>query len=103
MTKTPNFIGQGSCNYLMTLSLKNITTIIKNQLKMSDQIYQNAIEANYSHEQMTPLNLILSTTSVLMKKIRKSSHEMCKQLRSHQLLPFKDANQLYLELLNNME
>ena len=48
--------------------LKNITAPIVNQQKKSDEIYQNAIEANFSHEQMNPLNNILqnSTTALMV-------------------------------------
>ena len=43
----------------MQFEINNITTLIKNQQKLSDDIYQDAIEANFSHEQMNPLNNII--------------------------------------------
>lgn len=47
---------------LSMLTIKNITQIIVQQQMLSDEMYQDAIEANYSHEQMTPLNCILGNT-----------------------------------------
>ena len=32
-------------------------------------MYSEAIEANYSHEQMTPLNCILSNSKVVLKRV----------------------------------
>jgi len=32
-------------------------------------MYLDAIEANYSHEQMTPLNSILSNSKIIYKRI----------------------------------
>jgi hypothetical protein len=31
-------------------------------------MYQDAIEQNYSHEQMTPLNIILSSSSIIIQR-----------------------------------
>ena len=62
-----------SDNFLF--ELKNITAAIVNQQKKSDQIYQNAIEANFSHEQMNPLNNIMqnsATVSGIISKIAKT-------------------------------
>ena len=36
---------------------------------MCDIVYQDAIENNFSHEQMTPLNPILNLTAMLKQKI----------------------------------
>ena len=51
-------------------SLRNITAIIKNQQKQSDRIYQDAIEANFSHEQMNPLNSILANSNVVYGRLK---------------------------------
>ena len=32
-------------------------------------MYQDAIEANYSHEQMTPLNSILANSKIVIKRV----------------------------------
>jgi hypothetical protein len=42
------------------IMVKDLTSVIKIQQKLSDEMYQDAIESNYSHEQMTPLNCILA-------------------------------------------
>ena len=33
---------------------------------MGDKIYRDAIEMNYSHEQMTPLNSIMNNSAMLL-------------------------------------
>ena len=65
-----------SCNYYFTdsdelclMTIRDITQIIKNQQRISDRMYQDAIEANYSHEQMTPLNCILGTSALLVNRM----------------------------------
>ena len=40
-------------------------------MKLSDIIYQEAIENNYSHEQMTPLNLLKANTSIIKHNVYK--------------------------------
>ena len=42
------------------LNIVDITSLIKNHQRSCDMAYQDAIENNFSHEQMTPLNPILS-------------------------------------------
>ena len=46
----------------LIIILRDISNVINNQQRLSDQIYQDAIERNYSHEQMTPLNCILNSS-----------------------------------------
>ena len=53
------------------MNIKDVTTIVKNQMKLSDIIYQEAIENNYSHEQMTPLNLLKANTSIIKHNVYK--------------------------------
>ncbi len=45
-------------NELTLLEIKDVSQIVNFQMKLSDMIYQEAIENNFSHEQMTPLNLL---------------------------------------------
>ena len=45
-------------NELTILEIKDVSQIVNFQMKLSDMIYQEAIENNFSHEQMTPLNLL---------------------------------------------
>ena len=53
-----------------------MTNILKHQQRISDEIYQEAIEANYSHEQMTPLNSILGNSSNLISDFIEFSKSM---------------------------
>ena len=53
-------------NFIMVVANK-ITDIIRYQQRKSDEIYQEAIEANFSHEQMTPLNCILNCSQILIE------------------------------------
>jgi hypothetical protein len=50
------------------IMVKDLTNIIKSQQKVSDDMYQDAIESNYSHEQMTPLNCILAQSKIVAKR-----------------------------------
>ena len=46
-----------------------MTTIIKGIQKINDMKYLDAIEANYSHEQMTPLNCIIGNSKIVLKRL----------------------------------
>lgn len=46
----------------IVLQVREITQIVRSQQRFSDKIYQDAIESNYSHEQMTPLNSIIANS-----------------------------------------
>lgn len=50
------------------IKVHDITEILINQQKMSDDIYQEAIEANFSHEYMTSLNSILGNAQNLLSQ-----------------------------------
>ena len=52
-----------------TLIMKDISQIIQLKKKQSEYMYQDAIETNYSHEQMTPLNCILTNSKLVLEKI----------------------------------
>ena len=59
-------ISELSSDSKMTLlKIKDITIPVSGQQKMDDKVYQEAIESNYSHEQMTPLNCILQSSFLL--------------------------------------
>ena len=59
----------------MLVELQNLTSIILKQQQLCDNIYQEAIEANYSHEQMTPLNSILGCSHVLLESFQMSNEQ----------------------------
>ena len=54
---------------LTLLTIKDISAPLIFQKKVLDQVYLNAIEANYSHEQMTPLNCIMGNTKIVIRRI----------------------------------
>ena len=56
---------------MLLISVEPITSLLKAQQKICDELYQEAIEANYSHEQMTPLNSILGNSTVLIDEFQK--------------------------------
>ena len=49
--------------------VREITQMVLGQQKLADSLYQDAIEANYSHEQMTPLNCILGNSKVVQNRL----------------------------------
>jgi hypothetical protein len=51
------------------LNIKDITELIKSLEVVKDQVYFDAIENNFSHELMTPLNPIINSTSLLKREI----------------------------------
>ena len=50
--------------------LRDVSEVVKLQQDLSNLLYQDAIETNYSHEQMTPLNCILNNSKVILAKIK---------------------------------
>jgi hypothetical protein len=53
------------------LIVNDITFLMKNQQKLIDHMYQDAIEQNFSHEQMTPLNSIVNSSKLCTEKVDK--------------------------------
>lgn len=62
-------VGAARTKELTLFVCRNITAVIRNQQKKSDQIYQDAIETNFSHEQMNPLNIIITNSNVVNKRL----------------------------------
>lgn len=56
---------------MVSLEIKDISNIIRGMRKFSDGLYLDAIEANYSHESMTPLNSIIANSRIVMKRLAK--------------------------------
>ena len=69
----------GDCEeQFMMVVVNPISNMIQNQQRISDEMYQEAIEANYSHEQMTPLNSILGNSSVVKEMLRLQIKQLLK-------------------------
>lgn len=49
--------------------IRPVTTMISYQQKVSDEMYQDAIESNFSHEYMTPLNSIINNSKTVKDTI----------------------------------
>ena len=49
--------------------LKDISEVLSMQRQASDEIYQGAVEANFSHEMNTPLNSILSNCQIILDEL----------------------------------
>jgi len=54
---------------LVSVEMRDVSNIIKGMRKFSDALYLDAIEANYSHESMTPLNSIIANSRIVMKRL----------------------------------
>ena len=76
------------------LSIRDITKLIVNHQNSCDMVYQNAIENNYSHEQMTPLNPIMSQSSLGKQRFIKLFMEILKLKEGEQ------PNDLTIERVN---
>ena len=74
-------VGQSSKNEFIQLVCKNITTVIKNQQKKSDKIYQDAIETNFSHEQMNPLNVIITSANSVNRRFMQMQNHLQQDLK----------------------
>ena len=57
----------GKQETVLLVFCESLSTVLKQQQKKSDEMYQEAIEANYSHEQMTPLNSILGNSGIVLE------------------------------------
>ena len=54
---------------MILINVREISNFIKNLQTTNDKIYLDAIEANYSHESMTPLNCIIANTRIVQKRL----------------------------------
>jgi hypothetical protein len=79
-----------NCDVTSTIYVRDITEILDLQYKHSSLMFQNAVEANFSHEQMTPLNSIQNNAEITqnqidqivnLKKETKSPKELLKALQ----------------------
>ena len=61
------------------LIMNTVSNMIHHQQRISDDMYQEAIEANYSHEQMTPLNSILGNSNLVKDQVSSCITNMIKE------------------------
>ena len=52
-----------------------MTDLIIQQQKVCDKLYLEAIELNFSHEQMTPLNGIIANSKICYKRFVELSND----------------------------
>lgn len=64
-TKFYQFMVQNMEEGRVLLRIDEITKFIDDQWHLCNKTYQDAIESNYSHEQMTPLNNIISNANLI--------------------------------------
>ena len=60
---------QPTRNNCYQIYFDDITEILKMQQIKSDLLYQDAIEMNYTHEQNTPLNNIITNVSMINSSV----------------------------------
>ena len=66
----PDATLQDAKSTFFQLKIRNITSLIRSQQKHCNQMYQDAIEANFSHEQMNPLNTILNNSKLVINLLK---------------------------------
>lgn len=49
-----------SCDFDILITIKDVTNLLHYHLKFVDHMYRDAIEANFSHEYMSPLSSIIN-------------------------------------------
>ena len=70
---------------MMFLNIRDITEMIKSLERLKDQVYYDAIENNFSHELMTPLNPITNCSYLLKQgilKIHAKNNQMVEDSRT---------------------
>ena len=66
--------------------VRNLSKILMTQQKKIDEMYQEAIEKNYSHEQMTPLNCIIGNSDNLRSRFKQIHKTMQRALIEERIL-----------------
>lgn len=52
------------------MQFRDISELVRLQKEYTDNLYLDAIEANYSHEMFTPLNSIMTNCQIVLKKLQ---------------------------------
>jgi hypothetical protein len=77
------------------LIVRDITEQLKSQQLLQESDYKSAIESNYSHEQMTPLNIINTSSEYLSSVFAaniEASQRILEQMKDFSLSLFKKHN-----------
>ena len=61
---------------MVRIYVKDISEIVINQQKASDELYKDSVLSNYSHEQLTPLNSFLNNSRTLLQDLTDLSKDI---------------------------
>lgn len=96
--KLPRGTTQKEIQGCFLLNIKDVTHLVKSQQRLSDSIYQEAIESNFSNQQMTPLTVLRGSPKMINEKVMAMFKR--NQLFLHQLKNYIQGNR---KLLNSFE
>lgn len=68
---------------IFRLLIRDITEIILRQQQASDKLYRDSVHANYSHEQLTPLNNFLNNSTTLHSNLNQIKDEINKKFNKY--------------------
>jgi signal transduction histidine kinase len=61
---------------MVRIYVKDISEIVINQQRASDELYKDSVLSNYSHEQLTPLNSFLNNSRTLLQDLNDLSKDI---------------------------
>jgi signal transduction histidine kinase len=61
---------------MVRIYAKDISEIVINQQRASDELYKDSVLSNYSHEQLTPLNSFLNNSRTLLQDLTDLSKDI---------------------------
>jgi hypothetical protein len=61
---------------MVRIYVKDISEIVINQQRASDELYKDSVLSNYSHEQLTPLNSFLNNSRTLLQDLTDLSKDI---------------------------
>ena len=86
---------------IMAINIRDITSILKAQQDIIDEIYQDAIESNYSHEQMTPLNSIIGNSKIAYNRFLEL-HGIVEKLKESKDMDILNKNKETLMIIRSI-
>lgn len=66
--------------------IKDLSQLLQQHLKYIDTMYQDAIEANFSHEYMTPLNSIINNSILCKNTLTKIFNNIPYKMNSRDII-----------------